>query len=432
VLACTADLAAFRSPLSRRADPLASGPYIAWLHDRARTEAPFRVMGLGSALAPDSAAAFALEDVRLCDALVPRRMAEALDALVQRRPPWHWETSGDPEDGFDAASPLLDWANVRYFVTQGTPPFRIESPLMRAFLDARPRLADARMDAEAAPGLVLWKWRPATARVRVPPERPVLAGRVVHLRTGEIPSWQVAVDGAAAASGPEGPLRADLSHYAGREVPLGLRASEYAFFVDLHWESARGDRDPVEDVLHGLRVAVRDTLVPELLVLERPHPWPRAVAAATPEASADPLGQLSSRRTEQGPFAIVEDDFPRAVWAAACASGACNAQLRVTVSAPSYTTNGATLLVEANRPAIVVVADAWAEGWHALIDGQAAPLFHANYAFRGVVAPAGRHRIELRYSPRVWSFAWPLALAGIALAVFLAALAASNGRRGAR
>lgn len=412
-LLAAADLAAFRSPLSRRADPLAPGPFVAWLQERAREGPPFRVMGLGNALAPDSAAAWGLEDVRLCEALYPPRVVSAMNAFVQKKPDWEWATSALPEDGFDAASPMLDWMNVRFLVTQGVPPFRIRSQPMAAFLDAQPRLSDSRMDPQGTPGIVLWARRPAAARVQVPARRPVLAGRVAHLREGEIPSWQVAAGGTVAGAGGEGVLRADLSAFAGREVALELRSRELAFFVDLHWESPAGDREPPEDVLRGLRIAYRDPFVPELLVLERPRPWPRAIAAGSPEVSANALGRLAGLRGASEPFAVVEDDFPRAAWESACAQGACAAPLRAGISSPIYAQNRVALTAEVNRPAVLVLADAWAEGWEANLDGRPAPLFHANHAFRGVIVPAGRHEVQMRYAPRAWRAAWALGLAGL-------------------
>jgi hypothetical protein len=346
-----------------------------------------------------------------------------MNAFVQRKPDGEWLTSAVAEDGFDAASPMLDWMNVRFLVTQGVPPVRIRSQPMRAFLDAQPRLADSRMDSGAIAGIVLGEDRPATARVRVPPERPILAGRVVHLHAGEIPAWQVAVDGIrGAAAGGEGALRADLSAVAGRDVSLELRANQLAFFIDLHWESFSGDREPPENVLGNLRIAYRDPFVPELLVLERPRPWPRATAAGAPEISADPLARLEALRGATGPFAIVEHDFPRALWSSACAEGACTAPLRAIISPPAYSQNRLTLTAEASRPAVVVVADAWADGWQATVDGRPTNLFHANHAFRGVIVPAGRHVVALRYAPRVWRIAWLLALAGLIACGALAVL----------
>jgi hypothetical protein len=51
------------------------------------------------------------------------------------------------------------------------------------------------------------------------------------------------------------------------------------------------------------------------------------------------------------------------------------------------------------RPAVVVLADSWASGWQATVDGKPATSLRANYLYRGVRVPAGRHRVEWRYRP---------------------------------
>jgi hypothetical protein len=38
-------------------------------------------------------------------------------------------------------------------------------------------------------------------------------------------------------------------------------------------------------------------------------------------------------------------------------------------------------------------------GWKAFIDGQETPIHQLNYLFRGVVVPAGTHRLEMKFDP---------------------------------
>jgi hypothetical protein len=56
----------------------------------------------------------------------------------------------------------------------------------------------------------------------------------------------------------------------------------------------------------------------------------------------------------------------------------------------------------------VVLVDAHDPGWRASVDGHATPLLRANFAFRAVAVPAGRHVVEMAYRP--WT-----ALAGLVL-----------------
>jgi uncharacterized membrane protein YfhO len=51
--------------------------------------------------------------------------------------------------------------------------------------------------------------------------------------------------------------------------------------------------------------------------------------------------------------------------------------------------------------AFLVAADAWYPGWEAAIDGQAARLYIADVAFRGLTVPAGDHLVEMRFVPQI-------------------------------
>ena len=43
-------------------------------------------------------------------------------------------------------------------------------------------------------------------------------------------------------------------------------------------------------------------------------------------------------------------------------------------------------------------------GWKAFIDGQETPIYRLNYLFRGVVVPAGTHRLEMKFDPDSFRF----------------------------
>lgn len=59
------------------------------------------------------------------------------------------------------------------------------------------------------------------------------------------------------------------------------------------------------------------------------------------------------------------------------------------------------LAVQLVAPALVVVSDAYYPGWLASVDGNPVRIYRANYAFRAVYLPAGRHEVHFEYKP--WS-----------------------------
>jgi hypothetical protein len=61
--------------------------------------------------------------------------------------------------------------------------------------------------------------------------------------------------------------------------------------------------------------------------------------------------------------------------------------------------NSLALTLHAPRPGLLYMADAYAEGWSAKVNGSAAPILPANYGFRAVAVPAGDTRVELSYLP---------------------------------
>jgi hypothetical protein len=84
------------------------------------------------------------------------------------------------------------------------------------------------------------------------------------------------------------------------------------------------------------------------------------------------------------------------------------------------------LEVEASRPTLLLVRDAFAPGWSARVDGRSVPTQRADGRHRAVAIPSGKSRVVLEYRP-------PRQLAGLALslgaAVVLAGLWLGGGVR---
>jgi len=63
------------------------------------------------------------------------------------------------------------------------------------------------------------------------------------------------------------------------------------------------------------------------------------------------------------------------------------------------TPNRVDSTVNAPQPGVFVLADSYAAGWIAQVDGRTTPLYRANGLFRGVIVPAGEHVVTFIYRP---------------------------------
>ena len=90
------------------------------------------------------------------------------------------------------------------------------------------------------------------------------------------------------------------------------------------------------------------------------------------------------------------------------------------VQVVSYAANRIRLRTRSAGDGFLVAGDTWYPGWEATIDGHPARLYPADVAFRGLQVPAGDHRVEMRFAPRIlWRSA---AVSGLALLAVLWAL----------
>jgi hypothetical protein len=86
-----------------------------------------------------------------------------------------------------------------------------------------------------------------------------------------------------------------------------------------------------------------------------------------------------------------------------------------------------TIRTTSTGPSLLVLNDAWAEGWTATVDGRPVPIHPANYLARGVFVEAGEHEVAFSYRTPMLAIGWAIACAAtLAVAVF--ALVAARRR----
>jgi hypothetical protein len=95
----------------------------------------------------------------------------------------------------------------------------------------------------------------------------------------------------------------------------------------------------------------------------------------------------------------------------------------------AYEARRVEIAVRAERECCVVLSDTWAPGWSATLDGVPVPILRAHRALRGVLSPAGSHRIEMRYAPESARRGMLAGIAGTLAA--LASIALGRSRSGA-
>ncbi len=71
--------------------------------------------------------------------------------------------------------------------------------------------------------------------------------------------------------------------------------------------------------------------------------------------------------------------------------------------------------------AFLVLTDSYDPGWQVQVDGHAAPLLRADYAFRGVALGPGSHQVEFLYRPLSLRAGVILSIAGLILTAILLA-----------
>ena len=139
----------------------------------------------------------------------------------------------------------------------------------------------------------------------------------------------------------------------------------------------------------------RVQLVEEVLPVAGPTPARDAVSGGLPRNTVTAeMGKTGLRGSfNAGEFEILEDE-PRSM----------------------------ALGVQGETEQFLVIRDAYYPGWKALVDGQEVAIFPVDSIWRGVLIPAGGHRVQFRFESSVWrrsalvsGISWAaLGLAGIA------------------
>src|SRR6185295_8028028 len=95
----------------------------------------------------------------------------------------------------------------------------------------------------------------------------------------------------------------------------------------------------------------------------------------------------------------------------------------------SYRANSIAFDVDAPAAGLVVLNEAFYEGWKVTVDGKAATPVRANVLLRGVVVGPGHHRVVWKFAPRGYWWLFFLWLAAIGVLIAGARSARAESRR---
>jgi uncharacterized membrane protein YfhO len=94
----------------------------------------------------------------------------------------------------------------------------------------------------------------------------------------------------------------------------------------------------------------------------------------------------------------------------------------------SYEAEKVAVRTSARRRSLLVLTDVHFPGWKVTVDGRPASIERVDYLLRGVLVPAGAHRVEFRYQPATFRAGWIISLLGL-VAVLVAAVIGVRRRR---
>ena len=72
---------------------------------------------------------------------------------------------------------------------------------------------------------------------------------------------------------------------------------------------------------------------------------------------------------------------------------------RIPVTVERYTADALSVTIDAPSRGWLLVTERWARSWRAEVDGRSTRILGANFVFRAIEVPEGKHRVEFTYEP---------------------------------
>ncbi|MFP6605973.1 MAG: hypothetical protein VCC19_05310 [Myxococcota bacterium] len=158
---------------------------------------------------------------------------------------------------------------------------------------------------------------------------------------------------------------------------------------------------------------------PDFVLFRNPHAVPRAFVVHDVREAPEPLALMD---------AMSNPDFDPLAWSYAEGVAAVDGPKPYGAPAHILVDEETVVEVEAElaEPGMLVLADSFYPGWVATVEGVRHEILPANHLFRGVLLPAGTHRVRFEYDP--WTF--PVGAGASACALVAIAFLVRRGQRG--
>ena len=85
----------------------------------------------------------------------------------------------------------------------------------------------------------------------------------------------------------------------------------------------------------------------------------------------------------------------------------------------NYTPTEIEISLASSKDGLLFLSDSYYPGWKALVDGKETPIYRANYAFRAVIVPKGKHRVVLKYQPRSFRYGGIISIFSLGMMVLV-------------
>jgi hypothetical protein len=176
---------------------------------------------------------------------------------------------------------------------------------------------------------------------------------------------------------------------------------------DPRWKKVAEDPAPETHLF----VAGGTRKLPPFSVYENPDAFPRVFVVPRAEPLPDRDRVLSTLREADLHKVVFLEELESPSGAQAAASETTGAAGRAVIR--GYQPNRVAVDVELDAPGYLVLSDPWFPGWTCTVDGSPAQLSRANYAFRAVPVPAGRHHVRFDFMPSSYRWGRAISAAGL-------------------